>query len=56
MMIYQQANVNNPTGINEEVNLDTIDGNEDSGAADGPGDDAVVNAETGDESLTTVRV
>jgi hypothetical protein len=53
-MKYQQAN---PV-TNEEFNLNT-DGNDDSKAADRPGGDAIVNAETGDkaedESLTTVR-
>jgi hypothetical protein len=43
--------------INEEVNLNTY-GNEDSKAVVGPGDDAIVNVESGDapgdESLTKV--
>jgi hypothetical protein len=47
-MNYQQAN---PT--NEEVSFNT-GGNGDSKTADGPGYNAIVNAEAGDEPLNTV--
>jgi hypothetical protein len=50
-MKYQHYQAN-PT--NEEVNLPTDDDNEDSKVANGPGDEAIVNADAGDESLTMV--